>query len=163
RKARPQQLAECRVELDEEEPRRLDALLGQRLGHRPRPRPEFDHWTGDFGPDITRHGACQKPPRGGDGSGRERLLQPRTDEMNFVVEAKILPLVSNQRLEWHHGGTQGGEGRMVATRGEDAAAKAATPTAYVSGNPCSRRARTGAQRIEKFLDLRQEARGLRVR
>jgi hypothetical protein len=56
--ARAQQPAERRIEFDQDEPRGIDSLPDQRLGHRAGARSELDHGTVGIGIDETRHGAC---------------------------------------------------------------------------------------------------------
>src|SRR5262249_33734263 len=90
--ARAQQAAEGRIELDQHQPRRCDALRQQRLGDGPRPGAELDDRPGPGRIDIARHSAGERPARRRHGAERQRLLDPGADEADFVVEADAVLL-----------------------------------------------------------------------
>src|SRR5262249_20227909 len=90
--ARAQQPAEGWVEFDQHEPRRIDPLAEQRLGHRPGAGTKLDDRARPACIDIGRHGARERPPRRRHRAGGQRLLNPRSDEAHFVVEANSILL-----------------------------------------------------------------------
>jgi hypothetical protein len=87
-----QQPAEGRIELDQHQTRRIDALRHQRFGDRAGARPELDDRPGTRRIDVARHRARQRLARGRDRAGGQRLLHPGADEADFVVEADALLL-----------------------------------------------------------------------
>jgi hypothetical protein len=111
--ARAQETAERRIEFDQHEPRRIDAVFDQRFGDGPGAGTQFDHGTFALRIDIARHGARQHAARRRDRAGRERLLDPRTNEAHLVVEANPVALFEEadlpfdfllddlKRLQWH--------------------------------------------------------------
>src|SRR5262249_58503141 len=90
--ARAQQAEEGRVERDQHEPRRHDALLEQCLGDRPRAGAELDDRAGSGRINIARHGAGERPAGRRHRTERQRLLDPGADEPDFVVEADAVLL-----------------------------------------------------------------------
>src|SRR5204862_2039733 len=98
REALAQELAERRVELDQHEPRRRDAMLDQRLGNRPRAGTKLDHRPFAIRIDVLCHGAGEGLARRCDGADRKRLLDPRTDEADLIVEADAVLLLEAAKM-----------------------------------------------------------------
>jgi hypothetical protein len=85
-----QQLAERRIELDEDEPLGVDPLFDQRCRHRTGAGAELDHLAVEVGVDEARHGAGEWLAGGRHRPGRQGLLHPGTQKMHLVVEAQTL-------------------------------------------------------------------------
>ena len=102
--ARAQQAAEHRVELDEDQTGRIDAVLDQRLGHRPRARTKLDDGAVGLEVDLSRHGAREELAGRHHGAGRQRLLEPGSDELDFVVDRSERLLGETQRRLNRHDG-----------------------------------------------------------
>src|SRR5262249_34493414 len=89
-KARLQQPAEGRIELDQHQPRRIDPLRHQRLGHWPSAGPQLDDRPGHIRIDIARHGTRQRLARGRDRARGQRLLDPGAEEADVVELRAVL-------------------------------------------------------------------------
>ena len=74
----------------QDQPRRIDAMLNQRLGHRAGARTEFDHRTGRSRIHIARHGAREYFSGRGYSADRQRLFQPGTNKPDLVVKTQAL-------------------------------------------------------------------------
>src|ERR1041385_2455097 len=73
-------------------------MLDQRLGDRPGAGAKLDHGAGRIGIDILRHGAGKRLARRRDRADRQRLLDPRADEADLVVEADAFLLLEAAQL-----------------------------------------------------------------
>ncbi len=93
REARLQQPAEGRIEFDQHQPRRIDALLDDCLGHRTGARTELDDRARHVRIEVGRHGAGERLAGRRHGAERQRLLDPGADEADLVVEAEDLLLL----------------------------------------------------------------------
>src|SRR5260370_20467384 len=81
------------MERDQDEAGGVDALREQRLGDRPGAGGKLDDRTRPARIDIGGHGARERAARRGYGAGRERLLDPGTDEAHFVIETNAVLLL----------------------------------------------------------------------
>src|SRR4051794_36662582 len=97
--ARTQQPAEGRIELDENEPRRIGALRHQRLGDRAGAWTKLDDRTRPARIDIRRHGARERAARRRHRAERQRFLDPGADETDFVVEPDAVLLLEATDLD----------------------------------------------------------------
>jgi hypothetical protein len=105
--ARAQQAAEILVELDQHQPRWVDAVLHQRFGDRPGAGTKLDDRTARRRIDIARHGARQRLARRHHRAHRQRLLDQRTDELHLVVETQRF---FGGGVYWHRSGSRGRAG-----------------------------------------------------
>ena len=90
RKALAQQPAEVRIELDQREPRGIDAALDQRFGDRPGAGAELDDRPGGLGIDVVRHDPRQRLARRRHRADGQRLLDPGAQETEFVAVEVLL-------------------------------------------------------------------------
>src|SRR6516165_6302748 len=91
--ARTQQAAEDRIELDQHQARRIDALREQCLGDRPGAGAKLDDRPRPARIDIGSHGARERAARRSYGAGRQRLFDPGAEEAHVVVETNAVLLL----------------------------------------------------------------------
>src|SRR5262249_45656498 len=94
-----QQPAEGRIELDQHQTRRIDALRHQRLGDRAGARAELDDRSRHARVHIGRHLARQHAARRRHRADRQRLLDPAAEEPELVVDADALALLEAPEVQ----------------------------------------------------------------
>ena len=91
-----QQRTETGIVFDENELRRIDAALDQRVGDRAGPRAELDDGSRCIRIDKLRHSPRKQLARGHDGPHVQRLFNPRAKKANLIVEARRLLFLDAQ-------------------------------------------------------------------